>query len=65
MMNEYIYPIKQTFPVDLTTEELLEEKDELFIAVCNEEGRKYVNYAYIVTRFNIICEELRRRGEIV
>lgn len=59
-----IFKLKNKFPSDLKTEALLEERENLFNAIHNEGAKEYLNYSAIVSRFNIVCNELRKRGFI-
>ena len=59
-----IFKLKNKFPSDLKIEDLLEERENLFNAIHNEGVKEYLNYSAIVSRFNIVCNELRKRGFI-
>ena len=57
-----IYPIDNKFPSDLSTDRLIREKDKLSDVIQEAVKCKYINYSSIVSHFNIVCNELRRRG---
>lgn len=61
-MNEKMYNIETHFPNELSTERLMRERDKLWNVIEEAVKAKYINFSAIVSRYNIICHELHRRG---
>lgn len=63
-MNEKMFKVDSEFPNELSTECLMRERDKLWSVIEESVKAKYVNFSSIVSRYNIICHELHRRGII-
>ena len=61
-MNEKMYNVETHFPNELSTERLMRELDKLWNVIEESVKAKYINFSAIVSRYNIICHELHRRG---
>ena len=61
-MNEKMYNVETHFPNELSTDRLMRERDKLWSVIEESVKAKYINFSAIVSRYNIICHELHRRG---
>lgn len=61
-MNEKMYNVETHFPNELSTERLMRERDKLWNVIEEAVKAKYINFSAIVSRYNIVCHELHRRG---
>ena len=61
-MNEKMYNVETHFPNELSTDRLMRERDKLWNVIEESAKAKYINFSAIVSRYNIICHELHRRG---
>lgn len=66
-MTERAFKInyENVYPSDMNTNSLIEQRDILWRAI-RQAGTtdKPINYSAIVSRYNLICYELHRRGII-